>query len=58
MNLWDNSNIVESYGGSIHVDSTPGVGNTWHLAMEVFKNVTGTHMTHIPYKGGAAAMAE
>ena len=32
--------------------STPGVGNTWHLAMEVFKQMTGTHMTHIPYKGG------
>jgi tripartite-type tricarboxylate transporter receptor subunit TctC len=37
--------------------STPGVGNTWHLAMEVFKNVTGTHMTHIPYKGGGPAAA-
>ena len=35
--------------------STPGVGNTWHLAMEVFKNMTGTHMTHIPYKGGGPA---
>ena len=37
--------------------STPGVGNTWHLAMEVFKNKTGTHMTHIPYKGGGPAAA-
>ena len=37
--------------------STPGVGNTWHLAMEVFKSVTGTHMTHIPYKGGGPAAA-
>ena len=37
--------------------STPGVGNTWHLAMEVFKNKTATHMTHIPYKGGGPAAA-
>ena len=37
--------------------STPGVGNTWHLAMEAFKNLTGTHMTHIPYKGGGPATA-
>jgi tripartite-type tricarboxylate transporter receptor subunit TctC len=37
--------------------STPGVGNTWHLAMEVFKSLTGTHMTHIPYKGGGPAAA-
>jgi len=37
--------------------STPGVGNTWHLAMEVFNNVTGISMTHIPYKGGGPATA-
>jgi tripartite-type tricarboxylate transporter receptor subunit TctC len=37
--------------------STPGVGNTWHLAMEVFDNMTGIKMTHIPYKGGGPATA-
>src|ERR1051326_6726425 len=37
--------------------STPGVGNTWHLAMEVFKSQTRTHLTHIPYKGGGPATA-
>jgi len=37
--------------------STPGVGNTWHLAMEVFNNMTGISMTHIPYKGGGPATA-
>jgi tripartite-type tricarboxylate transporter receptor subunit TctC len=37
--------------------STPGVGNPWHLAMEVFNNVTGLKMTHIPYKGGGPATA-
>ena len=37
--------------------STPGVGNTWHLATEVFDNMTGIKMTHIPYKGGGPATA-
>ncbi len=37
--------------------STPGIGNTWHLAMEVFNNMTGLKMTHIPYKGGGPATA-
>lgn len=37
--------------------STPGVGNTWHLAMEAFDKMTGITMTHIPYKGGGPATA-
>jgi tripartite-type tricarboxylate transporter receptor subunit TctC len=37
--------------------STPGVGNTWHLAMEVFNSLTGIKSTHIPYKGGGPATA-
>jgi tripartite-type tricarboxylate transporter receptor subunit TctC len=37
--------------------SSPGVGNTWHLAMEVFNNVAGTKIIHIPYKGGGPATA-
>ncbi len=37
--------------------STPGVGNTWHLAMEVFNHMHGLKMTHIPYKGGGPATA-
>jgi len=37
--------------------STPGIGNTWHLAMEVFDNQVGIKMTHIPYKGGGPATA-
>ena len=37
--------------------STPGVGNTWHLAMEVFDHMTGLKMTHVPYKGGGPATA-
>ena len=37
--------------------SSPGVGNPWHLAMEVFSNVTGIKMVHVPYKGGGPATA-
>jgi tripartite-type tricarboxylate transporter receptor subunit TctC len=37
--------------------SSPGVGNTWHLAMEVFNSVAGTKLQHVPYKGGGPATA-
>jgi len=43
--------------GSQIAYSTPGVGNTWHLAMEVFNGMTGIKSTHIPYKGGGPATA-
>lgn len=33
-----------------------GVGTTGHLAGEVFKQETGTNLTHVPYRGGAPAM--
>ena len=37
--------------------STPGVGNNWHLAAEVFSQKIGIKMTHVPYKGGGPAVA-
>jgi tripartite-type tricarboxylate transporter receptor subunit TctC len=37
--------------------SSPGVGNTWHLAMEVFDSMAGIKMLHVPYKGGGPATA-
>jgi tripartite-type tricarboxylate transporter receptor subunit TctC len=37
--------------------STPGVGNTWHVATEVFNHYAGTRLTHVPYKGGGLAAA-
>ena len=33
-------------------------GSTGHLAGELFKQLTGTFMVHIPYKGSAPAMAD
>ncbi|TAK80714.1 MAG: tripartite tricarboxylate transporter substrate binding protein [Betaproteobacteria bacterium] len=37
--------------------STPGIGNNWHLATEVFSQMAGIKMTHVPYKGGGPAAA-
>jgi len=42
--------------GSHLAYSTPGVGNTWHVATEVFNHYAGTHLTHVPYKGAAPAL--
>ena len=32
-----------------------GSGSSQHLAMELFKNMAGVDMTHVPYKGSAAS---
>ena len=34
-----------------------GVGSSAHLSAELFKSMTGTEITHIPYKGSAPAVA-
>jgi tripartite-type tricarboxylate transporter receptor subunit TctC len=36
--------------------SSAGVGTNLHVAAELFKNLTGTDMLHVPYKGGGAAL--
>jgi tripartite-type tricarboxylate transporter receptor subunit TctC len=43
--------------GKIHYGSS-GVGTTLHLSMEWFKSLTGINVIHVPYKGGAPALAE
>ena len=35
---------------------TPGNGSTPHLAVELFERAAGVRLTHVPYKGGSAAM--
>ena len=36
--------------------STAGIGTTPHLAAELLKVISGIHMTHVPYSGGAPAV--
>lgn len=38
--------------------ASAGSGSSAHLAGEVFKKATGVNLTHIPYKGSGAAMAD
>jgi tripartite-type tricarboxylate transporter receptor subunit TctC len=35
-----------------------GIGSTPFLATELFKSMTGTDVVHVPYKGGAPALAD
>ncbi|MDZ5458652.1 tripartite tricarboxylate transporter substrate binding protein [Azohydromonas lata] len=35
-----------------------GPGSTFHMAAELFKGVSGTAITHIPYRGGGPALAD
>jgi tripartite-type tricarboxylate transporter receptor subunit TctC len=38
--------------------ASPGVGTPHHLAMELFKKSAGVSWTAVPYRGGAAALAD
>ena len=35
-----------------------GVGNSQHMAAELFRSYTHVNITHVPYKGGAGAIAD
>jgi tripartite-type tricarboxylate transporter receptor subunit TctC len=37
---------------------SPGIATPHHMAMELFKDVTGTDLLHIPYKGSAGAVTD
>jgi tripartite-type tricarboxylate transporter receptor subunit TctC len=38
--------------------ASSGVGTTIHLSAELFKRMTGTEMSHIPYRGSALALQD
>ena len=38
--------------------ASPGNGSPSHLATEIFKNMAGIQLTHVPYKGSGPAMAD
>ena len=44
--------LAKSQPGVMNYAST-GIGSPQHLAMEIFKDKTGTNIVHIPYKGGS-----
>src|SRR5690349_1390663 len=43
--------------GRINMASA-GIGNTTHVAGELFQMLTGTKFTHVPYRGGASAVTD
>lgn len=48
---------AKAHPGKINMASA-GIGNTTHLAGELFMMLTGTRFTHVPYRGGAPAVAD
>ncbi len=49
--------MAKARPGRINYGSS-GSGTSVHLCMELFKTMTGTFMTHIPYKGSAPVVAD
>lgn len=48
---------IKANPGKVSYGST-GTGTSTHLAAELFKQMTGVQMTHIPYKGSAPMMTD
>jgi len=48
---------AKSHPGSLNFSSS-GIGTPNHLTMELFTMVTGTTMTHVPYKGGGPSVSD
>jgi len=38
--------------------ASPGVGTPHHMSMELFEDLTGTNLLHVPYKGSAGALTD
>jgi len=49
--------LAKANPGKVSVASS-GLGGSPHLTAELFQLVTGTQLTHIPYKGGGPAMTD
>lgn len=48
---------MKAHPGQVNYGSA-GPGSTEHLAGELLRSMTGTQITHVPYKGGAPMMAD
>ena len=55
--LQDLSAFIKSNPGKLTYGSS-GAGNAGHLATELYLNMIGGKMVHVPYKGGAPAMLD
>jgi tripartite-type tricarboxylate transporter receptor subunit TctC len=55
--LQDLTALAKSQPGKLTYGSS-GAGNAGHLATELYLNMIGGKMTHVPYKGGAPAMID
>ncbi|MFN7086972.1 MAG: Bug family tripartite tricarboxylate transporter substrate binding protein [Burkholderiales bacterium] len=49
--------LAKARPGQINYASN-GAGGSSHMAVELFKSMTGTHLVHIPYKGLAPALTD
>jgi tripartite-type tricarboxylate transporter receptor subunit TctC len=38
--------------------ASPGIGTPHHMSMELLKDLTGTNLLHVPYKGSAGAVTD
>jgi tripartite-type tricarboxylate transporter receptor subunit TctC len=56
-NLQDLIAFAKSKPGQLNYASS-GSGGQGHLAMEVFSQLTGVRMQHVPYKGGGPALTD
>ena len=56
-NLQDFLNYAKANPGKLNYGSA-GVGQTFHLAMEMLRVRTGAELTHIPYKGTGPALQD
>jgi tripartite-type tricarboxylate transporter receptor subunit TctC len=49
--------LAKAKPGALNYGSS-GVGNSQHMAAELFRYYTHVNITHVPYKGGASALTE
>ncbi len=56
-NVGDLVKLAKSKPGQLNY-ATSGAGSTQHIAAELFKDATGTFITHIPYRGSSPALID